>query len=65
MMLTGEIVEADFEKDELRFRMKGAYQVQAGDYVIIPATEYWSNYKAQRDRQAIGSRDAAQSEDKK
>ena len=43
--MRGKMVEADFEKDELIFRMEGKYYAAAGSYVIISTDELERLYK--------------------
>ena len=45
MEMRGKMVEADFEKDELTFRMEGKYYATAGTYVIFPLEELERAYK--------------------
>ena len=45
MEMRGKMIEADFEKDELIFRMEGKYCAAAGTYIIFPAEELERIYK--------------------
>lgn len=45
MEMRGKMVEADFEKDELTFKMAGHYEAAAGLYVILPVEEFARHYR--------------------
>lgn len=45
MEMRGKLVEADFEKDELVFKMAGRYHAHAGLFVIMSVEELEQNYE--------------------
>ena len=48
MEMRGKMVEADFETDELIFKMYGNYYARAGSYIIMPVEEFQRDYEPRK-----------------
>lgn len=53
MEMRGTMIEADFSKDEVIFRMAGRYEAAAGLYVIVPVAEFERWYKRRESNEEI------------